>query len=36
LIPEFQQQAQEAQQAQIERYNKAKQACLEGKGYTVK
>ena len=30
------QQAQEAQQAQIDRYNKAKQACLEGKGYTVK
>jgi cell division septation protein DedD len=30
------QQAQEAQQAQTDRYNKAKQACLEGKGYTVK
>ena len=30
------QQAQEAQQAQIDRYNKAKQACLEGKGYSVK
>ena len=30
------QQAQATQQAQIDRYNKAKQACLEGKGYTVK
>ncbi len=30
------QQAQEAQRAQIDRYNKAKQVCLEGKGYTVK
>jgi hypothetical protein len=30
------QQAQEAQQVQIDRYNKAKHACLEGKGYTVK
>ena len=29
------QQAQEAQQAQIDRYNKANQACLERKGYTV-
>ena len=30
------QQAQATQQAQIDRYNKAKQACLEGKGYSVK
>jgi len=30
------QQAQETQQAQIDRYNKARQVCLEGKGYTVK
>jgi hypothetical protein len=30
------QKAQEAQQAQIDRYNKARQVCLEGKGYTVK
>ncbi|RLB70108.1 MAG: hypothetical protein DRH07_09295 [Deltaproteobacteria bacterium] len=30
------QQAQATQQAQTDRYNKAKQACLEGKGYTVK
>ncbi|MBW1802496.1 MAG: hypothetical protein JRJ85_17410 [Deltaproteobacteria bacterium] len=30
------QQAQSTQQAQIDRYNKAKQACLEGRGYTVK
>jgi hypothetical protein len=30
------QQAQEAQQAQIDRYNKARQVCLEGKGYKVK
>ena len=33
---EVNQQAQATQQAQIDRYNKAKQACLEGKGYTVK
>jgi len=30
------QQAQSTQQAQIDRYNKAKQAYLEGRGYTVK
>ena len=30
------QQTQAIQQAQVDRYNKAKQACLEGKGYTVK
>jgi hypothetical protein len=30
------QQAQANQQAQINNYNKAKSACLEGRGYTVK
>jgi uncharacterized protein YcfJ len=30
------QQAQTQQQARIERYNKAKGVCLEGRGYTVK
>lgn len=30
------QQAQAEQQAQVDSYNKAKSACLEGKGYTVK
>jgi len=30
------QQAQSEQQAQIERYNKARSVCLEGRGYTVK
>lgn len=30
------QKAQDAQKAQVQRYEKAKQACLEGKGYSVK
>ncbi len=30
------QQARTQQQAQIDKYNKAKAVCLEGRGYTVK